>query len=247
VVRENAPVTAVSRTAAGVGVRIESTGGAENISGSHLLLAVGRSANVAGLGLDAAGVEFTAAGVKVDHGLRTSNPRIFAIGDVIGGLQFTHVAAYHAALLVRRLLFKLPAKLDAAAISWVTFTDPELAQAGLGERVAREHHDKVAVTRWPLHDNDRARAERLAGGFIKVVSVGGRVVGATIVAPGAGDLILPWVLAIAQKLKLSAMAGLVAPYPTLGEISKRVAGAYYTPALFSARTKLLVRLLAQLG
>ena len=180
--------------------------------------------------------------------LRTSNPRIFAIGDSIGGLQFTHVAGYHAGLIIRRLLFKVPAKVDTAAIPWCTYTDPELAQAGLTEAAAKERYGKVAVTRWPLHDNDRAQAERISKGFIKVVTVkGARVVGATIVAPGAGDLILPWVLAIGQKLAMSTMAGMVAPYPTIGEISKRVAGAYYTPTLFSARTKALVRLLSLLG
>jgi pyruvate/2-oxoglutarate dehydrogenase complex dihydrolipoamide dehydrogenase (E3) component len=249
VIRENAAVTAVARTATGASVKIAgAAGGSENISGTHLLLAVGRSASVADLGLDAAGVKYTRTGVTVDDALRTSNPRVSALGDSIGGLQFTHVAGYHAGLIIRRLLFKLPAKVDATALPWCTYTDPELAQVGLSEAAAKERYGKVVVTRWPVHDNDRAQAERVSRGFIKVVTVkGARIVGATIVAPNAGDLILPWVVAIGQKLTMSTMAGIVAPYPTIGEISKRVAGAYYTPTLFSARTKLLVRLLAQLG
>ena len=248
VIRENAPVTAAAKTASGVSVTIAGAKGAETISGSHLLLAVGRSANVAGLGLEAAGVNYTPAGVTVDAGLRSSNPHVFAVGDVTGGLQFTHVAGYHAGLLIRRLLFKVPAKVDATAIPWCTFTDPELAQVGLSEAAAKDRYGRVTVTRWPVHDNDRAQAERLSRGFIKIVTAkGALIVGATVVAPNAGDLILPWVLAIGRKLKMSAMAGIVAPYPTLGEISKRVAGAYYTPTLFSARTKLLVRLLARFG
>ncbi len=247
-IRENAAVTGAAKTATGVSVTVAGAEGAETISGSHLLLAAGRSASIAGLDLEAAGVKYTRAGVTVDAALCSSNPRIFAVGDVAGGLQFTHVAGYHAGLLIRRLLFKVPAKVDASAIPWCTFTDPELAQVGLSEAAAKQSYGKISVTRWPVHDNDRAQAERISRGFIKVVTArGGRIVGATIVAPGAGDLILPWVLAIGQKLKMSAMAGIVAPYPTLGEISKRVAGAYYTPALFSARTRLLVRLLASFG
>lgn len=248
VIRENCKVVGASQTAAGPALQLESATGSETITGSHLLLAVGRIANTADLGLDAANVKYTRVGVTVDESLRTSNPRVYAIGDAIGGLQFTHVAGYHAGLLVRRLLFKVPSKVDTSAIPWSTYTDPELAQVGLTEAAARERYGKVGVTRWPVHDNDRAHAERVSRGFIKVLTVkGARVVGATIVAPNAGDLILPWVLAIGQKLPLSTMAAITAPYPTIGEISKRVAGAYYTPTLFSPRTRFVVRLLSMFG
>ncbi|MBI1211796.1 MAG: dihydrolipoamide dehydrogenase [Alphaproteobacteria bacterium] len=247
-IRENCKVVAVSQTSTGPSVQIETATGPETVSGSHLLLAVGRSANVADLSLEAAGVEYTRTGVTVDRRLRSSNPRVYAIGDVAGGLQFTHVAGYHAALLVRSLLFKVSGKVDTAAIPWCTYTDPEVAQAGFTEAAARERFGKIDVTRWPVHDNDRAQAERVTRGFIKVITArGARVVGATIVAPNAGDLILPWVLAIGQKFAMSTMAAIIAPYPTISEISKRVAGAYYTPTLFSARTKRLVRWLSALG
>jgi pyruvate/2-oxoglutarate dehydrogenase complex dihydrolipoamide dehydrogenase (E3) component len=246
VVREGASVTAVAKTEGGVSVTIARNGQSEVVTGSHLLLAAGRTPNVDGLNLEAAGVKYSRKGIEVDAGLRTANSRVYAIGDVAGGLQFTHVAGYHAGIIIRRLLFKVPAKADAAT-PWCTYTDPELAHVGLTEASAREKGLKVSIARWPLHDNDRAQAERELQGLAKVVVVNGRVVGATIVAPHAGDLILPWVMAVGQKMKLSAMAGLVAPYPTLGEISKRAAGSYFTPTLFSGRTRGLIKILSWFG
>ncbi|MDZ4870044.1 MAG: FAD-dependent oxidoreductase [Alphaproteobacteria bacterium] len=246
VVREGASVTAVAKTEGGVSVTIARNGQSEVVTGSHLLLAAGRTSNVDGLNLEAAGVKYSRKGIEVDAGLRTANSRVYAIGDVAGGLQFTHVAGYHAGIIIRRLLFKVPAKADAAT-PWCTYTDPELAHVGLTEASAREKGLKVSIARWPLHDNDRAQAERELQGLAKVVVVNGRVVGATIVAPHAGDLILPWVMAVGQKMKLSAMAGLVAPYPTLGEISKRAAGSYFTPTLFSGRTRGLIKILSWFG
>jgi pyruvate/2-oxoglutarate dehydrogenase complex dihydrolipoamide dehydrogenase (E3) component len=246
VIREGAAVTAVSKTDGGIAVTISRNGQSEALAGSHLLLAAGRSPNVEGLGLDAAGVKYSRKGIEVDASLRTANRRVSAIGDVAGGLQFTHVAGYHAGLIIRRVLFKMPVKTDTSAIPWCTYTDPELAHVGLTEAQAKEKGLPFSVTRWPLHDNDRAQAERELHGLAKVVVSRGRPVGATIVAPHAGDLILPWVMAIGQKRKMSAMAGMVAPYPTLGEISKRAAGAHFTPTLFSARSRALVKVLSWL-
>ncbi|MEQ1755289.1 MAG: mercuric reductase [Micropepsaceae bacterium] len=241
---ENAAVTSVAKSAAGVQVSINENGKARSVEGSHLLLAVGRSANVEGLNLEAAGVRYSKKGIDVDSELRTSNPAIYAIGDVAGGLQFTHVAGYHAGLIIRRVLFKAPVRVDNSAIPWCTYTDPELAHVGITEAQAREQGLKFSVSRWPLHDNDRAQAELETDGFAKIIIVKGRPVGATIVGRKAGELILPWVLAISQKMKMSAFAGTVAPYPTLSEVSKRAAGAYFTPTLFSARTRWVVNLLS---
>ena len=246
VIREGASVTAVAKTESGVSVTIMRNGQSEIVTGSHLLLAAGRTPNVTGLNLEAAGVKYSRKGIEVDAGLRTANSRVYAIGDVAGGLQFTHVAGYHAGIIIRRLLFKVPAKANAVT-PWCTYTDPELAHVGLTEASAREKGLTVSIARWPLHDNDRAQAERELHGLAKVVVVKGRVVGATIVAPHAGDLILPWVMAVGQKMKLSAMAGLVAPYPTLSEISKRAAGSYFTPKLFSGRTRGLIKILSWFG
>lgn len=247
VIREGAAVTAVSKADGGVAVTITRNGQSEVVAGSHLLLAVGRAASVEGLNLEAAGVKYSKKGIEVDAGLRTSNSRIYAIGDVAGGLQFTHVAGYHAGIIIRRLLFKVPAKADMTAMPWCTYTDPELAHVGLTEAQARAKGLSVTVARWPLHDNDRAQAERETHGLAKIVVDGGRVVGATVVAPHAGDLIMPWVMAVGQKMKVSSVAGFVAAYPTIGEISKRAAGAYFTPTLFSARTRGLIKILSWFG
>ncbi|MGV8995633.1 MAG: dihydrolipoyl dehydrogenase family protein [Parvibaculaceae bacterium] len=218
------------------------------IKGSHLLLAAGRVANVESLNLEAANVAYTARGIKVDDGLRSTNRRVYAIGDVAGALQFTHVANYHAGLVIRSALFRIPAKADYATIPWVTYTDPEIAHVGETEAEARAHYKKINVLRWQFAENDRAQATRRTEGHIKIITdMHSRILGCTIVGPEAGELILPWVLAKARGLRLSAMAGAVVPYPTLSEVSKRVASSYYTPTLFSARTRALVRFLRFFG
>jgi pyruvate/2-oxoglutarate dehydrogenase complex dihydrolipoamide dehydrogenase (E3) component len=227
---------------------IEADGARQRLEGSHLLVATGRRPNVEDLGLDAAGIACDHKGIKTDKRLRTTNARVFAIGDAAGGLQFTHVASYHAGVVIKNALFRLPARATTAAIPWVTYTDPELAAVGLSEAEARDQGLAHEVLRWPFAENDRARAERATKGLIKVVaSRRGKVLGATIVGAHAGELILPWVLALERRLPLSAMAGVVAPYPTLSEVSKRAAGSFFTPRLFSERTRWLVRLLAKLG
>ena len=220
----------------------------EQIVGSHLLVAAGRRPSIEALDLAAAGIASTAKGITVDARLRTTNRRAFAIGDVAGGPQFTHIALYHAGIVIRNALFRIPAKVDYRALPWVTYTDPELAQVGLTEAAARAVEQAPRVLRWPFAENDRAQTERETEGVVKIVTSGnGRILGASILGAGAGDLILPWALAISQKLKISALANLIVPYPTRGEAGKRAAGSYYTPTLFSARTRRLVRLLARFG
>lgn len=205
--------------------------------GSHLLVAVGRSPNIRNLGLEHAGVETNRAGVVVDDGLRTTNRKIYAIGDVAGGLQFTHVAGYHAGIIIRSMLFGLPSKAHTHHIPWATYTSPELAQVGLTEAQAKDHHgDRVEVARFDFAGNDRAIATGQAKGLIKVMVVKGRPVGVSIVGPGAGEMITLWSLALANKLKMSQIAGMIAPYPTMAEVSKRAAGAYFSPRLFDNPT-----------
>ncbi|MGZ9034366.1 MAG: dihydrolipoyl dehydrogenase family protein [Rhodospirillales bacterium] len=234
----------------GSGCRViaERAGETVSIAGSHLLVAAGRTANVAGLGLDLAGVAYGERGITVDKRLRTSNKRIFAIGDVTGRHQFTHVAGYHAGIVIRNALFLLPAKVDDSAVPWVTYTEPELAHVGLTEAAARERFGAaVRALRWPFAENDRARTERDTEGLVKVVlGRGGRILGASIVGAGAGDQLAIWCLAVSQKMKISAVAGLLLPYPTRSEVGKRVAGEHYTAKLFSERTRALVRLLQRL-
>ena len=220
----------------------------ESVVGSHLLVAAGRYPSIEALDLTAAGIEATAKGITVDARLRTTNRRAFAIGDVAGGPQFTHIALYHAGIVIRNALFRLPAKVDYRALPWVTYTDPELAQVGLTEAAARAAGEDVQVLRWPFSENDRAQTERDIEGLVKVVlGRNGHVLGASILGAAAGDLILPWALAISQRLKIGAFANLIVPYPTRGEASKRAAGCYYTPRLFSPRIRRLVRFLARFG
>ena len=245
---EEVKILSVAGTEGAVKVRFSDKEGERTVEGSHLLVATGRRANVEGLDLEKAGVDYTEKGLRLDDRLRTTNKRIFGVGDVAGGPQFTHVAGYHAGIVIRNALFRVPARADHSAIPHVTYTDPELAHVGLTEAEVRQKGLTLNVLRWHLAENDRAQAEHETEGVIKVVTDNhARVLGATIVAPNAGDLILPWVLAKSQALKLSAMASVVAPYPTLSEISKRAAGSYYTPTLFSAKTKMLVRFLGLFG
>ncbi|PQO24043.1 dihydrolipoamide dehydrogenase [Rhodobacteraceae bacterium WD3A24] len=203
------------------------------LQGSHLLVAVGRKPNTDRLDLDTAGVASDRGGVRVDARLRSTNRRVYAIGDVAGQGQFTHLAGYQAGVVIRSILLGLPAKARGAHIPRATYTDPELAQVGLTEAEAREAFgDKLTVVRFPYADNDRAQAEGRTEGMVKVMVARGRPVGAGIAGAQAGDLIGPWAMAMANGLKMSALANTVLPYPVLGEINKRAAGAYFSPKLF---------------
>lgn len=247
-IHENAGMSTVHQQDGKIRARVKTEAGEEILEGSHLLVATGRQPVTDGLNLDAAGVAYDGKGIEVDARLRTSNRRIFAAGDVAGGPQFTHTAGYQAGIILRNALFRLPARVDYRALPRVTYCAPELAQVGLTEEEAHQQGKKVEVHQAGFAENDRARCERATEGFIKVVATpAGRVIGATIVGAQAGELVLPWVLAIAKGMKLSALAGLIAPYPTLSELSKQVAGSHYTPKLFSSRTRRLVRLLLRLG
>ena len=227
----------------------------ERIEGSHLLVAAGRRPNLDALDLDKAGVETTSLGVKVDRGLRSvSNRRVYAIGDIadidgIGPRHFTHVGSYHAGVVIRSALFRLPAKVDYAALPRVTYIDPELAQVGLTEAEARAAgHRELAILRWPLAENDRAIAEGSTRGLVKVVATPkGRILGAGILAPHAGEMIGMWGLAITTGAKLSTVAGMIAPYPTLSEASKRAAGQAFVPKLFAPMTRRIVAWLRHFG
>jgi pyruvate/2-oxoglutarate dehydrogenase complex dihydrolipoamide dehydrogenase (E3) component len=245
---ERAKIISAEFGAHGWHVLVERSGEKLSRRGSHLLVATGRKPNVEGLGLEAAEVAYDEKGVKVDARLRTTNRRIFAIGDIAGGPQFTHVAGYHAGVVLRNVCFKLPAKVDYRALPWVTYCEPELAQVGLTEAAAREKYaDDVRVVEWPFTENDRAITEGEACGRIRIIArKDGALLGASMVGPHVGELIGLWALAISAKMKLSALTGMIAPYPTLGEISKRAAGAWFTPRLFSERTRTIVRILRAL-
>jgi len=228
----------------------DATGTADDcVEGSHLLVALGREPVTDGLNLEAADITATKDGITVTDSLMTTNRRVYAIGDVVGGPQFTHVAAHHGALMIRRLLFRLPVRASAAPVPHVTYTDPELAGVGLTEAQARARHgDTVRVLRAAFADNDRARAERRTEGLIKVVTTRrGRILGAAIVGAEAGDQLAPWCLALQEGIRIKALATTILPYPTRGEAGRRAAGAFFAPSLFAARTRALVRFLARFG
>lgn len=244
--QEGTAVTKVAKTDAGIAVTLEKDGNAGVVEGSHLLVAVGRKPNIEALNLDKAAIEHSPKGIAVDARLRTSNRRVFAIGDVTGGYQFTHMAGYDAGIVIRNCLFKLPAKAKHHAVPWVTYTDPELAQVGLQESQAIEDlgAGNIRILRWAYGENDRARAEGQTDGFIKVITdKKGHILGATIVGAQAGELIGLWCLAVQEKKKIGSIAGLILPYPTRGELSKRAAGSFFTPSLFSEKIRRIVRFL----
>jgi pyruvate/2-oxoglutarate dehydrogenase complex dihydrolipoamide dehydrogenase (E3) component len=231
------------------GIRIVA-GNAEIIDGSHLLVAAGRVPNIEGLRLETAGIDFTKRGITVDAGLRSvSNRRVYAAGDVAGGLQFTHVAGYHAGLIIRNALFRLPVKNRTDIIPWVTYTDPELAHVGLTEKDATaKFGQNIRVLRWHFHENDRAVAEGKGKGLVKIIAAkNGKILGASIVGPNAGDLIAMWTLAISQGLKVSAIANMVLPYPTFGEAGKRAAVTYYAGLAAKPLIRKLIGFLKNFG
>jgi pyruvate/2-oxoglutarate dehydrogenase complex dihydrolipoamide dehydrogenase (E3) component len=249
-VREGTLVERVEPLMQGVRVHLKASGGqgADYVDASHLLVAAGRRPNIADLNLAAAGIKSGKAGIEVDRGLRTTNKKVFAIGDVAGGLQFTHVANYHAGIVIRRALFRLPAKAYTRHVPWVTYTEPELAHVGLSEPEALAQNIKILVLRWPFHENDRAQAERETAGHVKVVTdPKGRILGATILGAQAGELIQMWSLAIAQGLNIKAMTAWVSPYPTLSEVNKRVAYRFFVDKAGNPLLRRIIGWLAKLG
>lgn len=233
----------------GAQIEVALAGNPEEItSGTDLLVAAGRRPNIAMLDLAAARIIHEPRGIVVDDRLRTSNKRVYAIGDVIGAPQFTHAANYQAGLLVRHLLFRLPVRANFDNIPRITFTDPELAHVGLTDAQARERHGAICVLRWPYHDNDRAQAEGATRGHIKVVTNRkGTILGATIVGAAAGEQIVAWTLGIGQRLNIRSFAEIVVPYPTYSEIGKRAALSFFTPRLARPWVRRTLRLLRSFG
>lgn len=247
-IREGANVDRISGGTRLIDVHITHNGQPEIVQGSDLLIATGRSPNIAGLNVEAAGIKYDRRGIKVNRGLVTSNRRVFAIGDVIGDAQFTHIANYHAGIVIRRSLFRAPSRINPDIYPWVTFTDPEIAHVGLTEDQARKRHGKVHVYRWPMHENDRAQAERATAGFVKVVtSSSGKILGASIVGTAAGELIQMWSLAVSQGMNIKAMTQWISPYPTLSEVNRRVAFGTYAAAATNPMVRKLIGWLAKLG
>jgi pyruvate/2-oxoglutarate dehydrogenase complex dihydrolipoamide dehydrogenase (E3) component len=242
VIRTGVNVAGIAHAGRTVTATIESGGAEQTITGSHLLVATGRVPSIADLDLEAGAIRHERSGIVVNRRLKTANRRVYAIGDCIGGAQLAHSATYHAGLVIRNVLFRLPVRVNNDYVPRVTFTDPELAQVGLTEAQARKRGIKIRVTRWPYHDNHRAQAEGETRGHIKVITTGkGKIVGVTIVGAQAGELVAMWVFAIRRSLSLRDVADLVLPYPTLSEIGKSAAIDYFFASLTGVWTRRIIR------
>ncbi len=247
-IHEGTTIRSVERDGDGVRLHCEDENGRLDIEGSDLLLAAGRTANHGALDLGAAGIRHDAERIQVGSDLRTSNRRVYVIGDAAGGLQFTHAANYHARLVLQQILFRLPAREVRGIVPRVTFTDPEIAQVGLTEDEARASFGAIELVRWDLSGNDRARTDGLGRGMVKVVvGRGGRILGAGIAGAGAGEMINLWAFAIANRLTLKNFRDYVAPYPTLSEIGKQAAISYYSPMARNRFVRSAIRILRRFG
>ncbi len=247
--RTGVKITQVRRLLARIQVVIaKAEGGEETIEGTHLLVAAGRQPNIDDLNLEAAGIRHEPRGIVVDKYLRTRNKKVYAIGDVVGGPRFAHVAHHHAGLAVRNALSRSKVALDPRALPWVTYTDPELAQIGLLEDEARARAGAIRILRWPYRENDRAVAAGATDGHIKVITDRqGGILGVTIVGAAASENIAIWSLAVGQKLKIGALAGLIAPTPTYAEVGKRAAITYFIGGLTTSRVRRIIGLLRRFG
>ena len=242
---EGHKATMVSSIDGAITVDMETADGHESVTGTDLLVAVGRKAAISELNLEAGNVEHDGRHVTVGQTLRSkSNKKVWALGDVAGLGQFTHQAGWHASVFTRRALFKQRTKADSLPPPAVTYTSPEVAQLGLTEAEAREvHGNSVKTTSFPFHENDRAIAEGKTLGEAKLVIKGSKILGAHVVGEGAGDIIQLASVAMSNKLKLTALTNFISPYPTRAEVVKRAASAYYTPTVFGSSAKRLVSIL----
>jgi pyruvate/2-oxoglutarate dehydrogenase complex dihydrolipoamide dehydrogenase (E3) component len=246
-IREGVRVENVEQMRTGVRLTIVHDGATSTVEGKHLVVATGRQPNVSDLNLAAAGIKSGPRGIAVNATLRTSNRRVYAIGDVTGSGAQAHVAEHHAGVFLKRVLFRLRASADAHAPPRVTFTSPEIAWVGLDEATAGRH-GRISVLRWPFTENDRAQAERTTDGHIKVlIDAKGKILGAGIVGPQASELIQVWALAISQGLGIKAMTDWVAPHPTLSEINRRVAVNTWAVTAGRPLVRWAVRLLGRFG
>ncbi|UCF57104.1 MAG: FAD-dependent oxidoreductase, partial [Deltaproteobacteria bacterium] len=203
-----------------------------------ILVAMGREANLADLGLEGIGMEYDRKGLQVDNRLRTSHKHIYAAGDVTGSYLFTHAAGYEGGIVVSNAIFHLPRKVDYTYLPWCTYTDPELASIGMNEKGAKAAGIEYSVWTEEFKDNDRSLAEGEKVGKIKMIlDEKEKPLGVQILGPQAGELLSEWVAVLNGKVKLSILASAVHPYPTLGEINKRVAGTFFSPKIFSDKVK----------
>lgn len=230
-------------------VEAECTGTKKIFEAEKLLVAIGRAPNIEDLNLDKIGVKTSRSGILVDDTMKTTVPNIWACGDVTGMFPFTHMAEYEAGLVVANAMFPLiKRKMDKRVVPWTTFTDPELARVGLIEGEARKQNDNIKIYRYPFKDHDRAVIDRETEGLIKLVcDKKGKILGASILGVGAGDLINEYIFAMKNNLPLYKISGTVHIYPTMGQIVKRGADQYYREKLFSGWFPKLSKFLINAG
>jgi pyruvate/2-oxoglutarate dehydrogenase complex dihydrolipoamide dehydrogenase (E3) component len=203
-----------------------------------LLVAMGREANLGGLGLQDIGVAYDRKGLKVDQRMRTNHKHIYGAGDVTGAYLFTHAAGYEGGIVISNAIFHLPRKADYTFLPWCTYTDPELASIGMNEKMAKAAGIEYSVWMEEFRDNDRSLAEGEKVGKIKMLlDEKEKPIGIQILGPRAGDLVSEWVAVLNGKVKLSTLASAVHPYPTLGEINKKVAGTFLSGKIFSEKVR----------
>ncbi|MBI4777248.1 MAG: FAD-dependent oxidoreductase [Deltaproteobacteria bacterium] len=216
----------------------------ETFRAEAILVAMGRRPNIEGLGLDTIGVEFDKKGIKVDNRLRTSQKHIYAAGDVTGEYQFTHAAGYEGGIIVTNAVFHLPRKTDYTFLPWCTYTSPELASIGMNEEAAQKAGIEYSVYTEAFRDNDRSLAEGSDIGKAKLLlDSSEKPIGVQLMGLHAGELVSEWVAVTNGKTKLSTLAGAVHPYPTLGEINKRLAANYFSGKIFSDKVKKALKFL----
>jgi pyruvate/2-oxoglutarate dehydrogenase complex dihydrolipoamide dehydrogenase (E3) component len=214
------------------------TGEIRTLKAEALLVALGRSPNVAGLGLEKIDIPFDHQGIKVSSYLRTSHKHIYAAGDVSGGYQFTHVAGYEGGVVLSNAIFHLPRKADYTRVPWCTYTHPELASIGMNEKSARKAGIEYSVWSEDFSGNDRALAEGESVGRIKLLlDKKEKPLGIQILGPQAGNLLSEWVAIMNGGVGLSKIASAIHPYPTLGEINKKVVGSVFSPKIFSSTVR----------
>ncbi|OGT36460.1 MAG: dihydrolipoamide dehydrogenase [Gammaproteobacteria bacterium RIFCSPHIGHO2_12_FULL_37_14] len=245
---ENTKTIKVAQKDNQIEIFIEKNGQQQTIIGSDLLIATGRRVNVDGLNLEAAKISYTKKGIQVDSKLRTSNKHVYAVGDVASSYQFTHLANYHAGIVIRNILFRLPAKVDYRALPWVTYTEPELAHVGVSSKEVEKQGSTFKSLLFDFAEVDRALAENQTLGKIKVITnKHGKILGVTILGSHAGELLVPWISAIQEGKSIRSMINIIVPYPTLSEVNKFVANKFYSPIIFSNKVKWLVKFLQIFG
>jgi pyruvate/2-oxoglutarate dehydrogenase complex dihydrolipoamide dehydrogenase (E3) component len=247
-VLENARIERVEPFGNNLQVVFASLGKSYSVEGSHLLLAAGRAPAVAGLNLEAAGIKYSERGIAVTGSLRTANKKVYAIGDVTGEWELQHAAEHHAAIAINNALFRLPLRAQHAAMPWVTFTDPEVAHAGMTEEAARARYGRLTILRWPYGENVRAHSARQTSGFLKVIASGrGKILGAGAVGAQAGEVIQMWSLAMQKGISLRGMSSIIPPSPTLAEMNKSAAESYFVPFAQSPFLRRIIGALAKIG